>query len=124
MAQAVRVSARVVLFLTVGGLAAFVLLQGVIDQFTYYALLAVPILALWVIAGAVIPLLRIDRRISRAYLLGNAATLGAAVVFLIVLFIMSPQTPSGSILLPWLLLGLGLGIAAGALLPRERRTKG
>lgn len=118
----VKVAGRVALNLALGCLAAFVLLQGLTGQFAYYGLLAIPVLGLWVIVGAVIPLLRFDPRIGRAYLLGNLGTLGAAVVLVLVLLIMSPQTPSKTILAPSLLLGLVLGIAAGALLPRERRT--
>ena len=116
----VKVAGRVALNLALGCLAAFVLLQGLTGQFAYYG--AVLVLGLWVMAGAVIPLLRFDPRIGRAYLLGNVGTLGAAVVLVLVLLIMSPQTPSKTILAPSLLLGLVLGIAAGALLPRQRRT--
>ena len=117
---ALKVGGRVALYLALGCAAAFVLLQGLTGQFAYYGLLAIPVLGLWMIGGAVIPLLKLDPRIGRAYMLGSAGTVAAAVVLVIVLLILSPRTPSRTILVPTLLLGLVLGIAAGALLPRER----
>jgi hypothetical protein len=103
-----------------GSLAALVLLQGLLAEFTYYALFAVPVLALWVLAGVLLAILKVDARLGRAYLFANIGTLASAVVLLVFLAVVSPSTPVPWTVGPCLFLGLVLGIAVGVLTGRTR----
>jgi hypothetical protein len=78
-----KVAGQLILNIVLGSLAALVLLQGLLAEFTYYALFAVPVLALWVLAGVLLAILKVDARLGRAYLFANIGTLASAVVLLV-----------------------------------------
>jgi hypothetical protein len=117
-----EIGARILLYSMVGALAAFLLFVGLIGEFAYYGLLAIPLLAGWVAAAIVIGIVNVSARVRRAYVFGSAGILAASVVLTLLPVPDNPPTVSKYIMVPLMVFGTLVGVAIGAA-PTGTRAK-